>query len=115
MSSNENETNTRSPADLGWDDGVLWDDEDLAAFLKVKREDVDDAVASGIPTIYLRVTVGGQHNIARRFVPAVVRDHCARRSLSIITPPTRPLSTPPTSVTTNWARRYRGSGRLVQS
>lgn len=109
--STDNNSNQRNPADLGWDDGVLWTDDDVAAFLRIDVAAVTAAVASGIPAIYLPNVdpLDGASIKSRRFSPAAVREHCLRRSLP---PPT------PTTITT-WPRkhprRFRGSGRLVQS
>lgn len=42
---------TRNPANLAWDEGRLWTDEDAAAFLAVAVDTIPSVVAAGAPAL----------------------------------------------------------------
>lgn len=86
---------TRNPANLAWDEGRLWTDEDAAAFLAVEVAGIDAVVAAGAPAL----DVPG---VGRRWQPdrlrawaqgsgAVVSDQLAPRPARRSPHHTRPL------------------------
>jgi hypothetical protein len=60
--------NQQLPNNVGWDDGQLWLDQDLASFLRVDVADLDEVVNNA------RVPCFKLAGLGRRAVPELVRE-----------------------------------------
>lgn len=58
----------RNTANLAWDDGHLWTDDDAAAFLRITVSELEGVIAAGAPALAIPGVAG------RRWAPEELRD-----------------------------------------